>query len=76
MALEKEIILELLLKSFPNAEIELEDYAGDSNHYELNIKHTSFAGISKIQQHKLVYKALGSYVGNELHAIALHTYEK
>jgi stress-induced morphogen len=76
MALAREVILELLAKSFPNATVDLEDYAGDSNHYELKIIDSSFTGLSKIQQHKLVYKALGEYVGNELHAIALQTYDK
>lgn len=42
MALDKEIILGLLQKAFEGAEIELIDYAGDSDHYELKIKHKSF----------------------------------
>ena len=71
MALDKEIILGLLQKAFEGAEIELIDYAGDSDHYELEIKHKSFEGISKLQQHKMVYNALGKYIGNELHAISI-----
>ncbi|AEI88450.1 MAG: DNA-binding global transcriptional regulator BolA, affects cell shape, cell division and biofilm formation [Candidatus Midichloria mitochondrii] len=71
MALDKGVILELLRKAFDGAEIELVDYAGDNDHYELKIKHKSFEGMSRLRQHKMVYSALGRYVGNELHAISI-----
>ena len=71
MALDKGVILELLEKAFVGADIKLTDYAGDSDHSELEIKHSAFAGLSKVQQHKLIYAALGKYVGNELHAISI-----
>ena len=71
MALDRKVIVDLLEKAFIGADIKLTDYEGDSNHYELEIKHRSFVGLSKIQQHRLVYDALGKYVGNELHAISI-----
>lgn len=71
MALDKKVILELLENAFGGADIKLIDCTGDSNHYELEIRHKSFAGLSKVQQHKLVYSALGRYIGNELHAISI-----
>ena len=40
------------------------------------IKSKEFKGISKIEQHKLVYKALKGKMGNELHALQLNTIEK
>jgi stress-induced morphogen len=36
----------------------------------------SFAGKTLIQQHKMVNEALGSILGNQLHAMQLKTYSK
>ena len=49
--------------------------AGDENHYSATIKSKNFAGKSKIEQHKMVYKALKGKMGNELHALAINTKE-
>jgi len=76
MAIAKEELLSLINDKFPNAEIELIDLAGDDNHYELRIADGCFDGLSKVKQHQAVYQALGSIVGNELHALALKTNTK
>tara|TARA_B100000315_G_scaffold222120_1_gene225974 strand:- start:147 stop:377 length:231 start_codon:yes stop_codon:yes gene_type:complete len=65
----------LIKESIPDAEIIIQDLAGDENHYSATIKSKLFAGKSKIEQHKLVYKALKGKMGNELHALALNTIE-
>jgi len=75
MGLKIEEITNLLKKSLPDAEISIKDLAGDNNHYSATIKSKLFAGKSKIEQHKLVYKALEGKMGNELHALALNTIE-
>ena len=75
MGLKLEEIKSLIRKSIPDAEITIQDLAGDENHYSATIKSKIFAGKSKIEQHKLVYKALGGKMGNELHALALNTIE-
>ena len=76
MSLKPEEIKSLISKAIPDAEITLKDLAGDDNHYSATIKSSIFAGKSKIEQHKLVYKALKGKMGNELHALALNTLEK
>jgi len=76
MSLKLEEIRNLIKKSIPDAEITIQDLAGDDNHYSATIKSKLFAGKSKIEQHKLVYKALGSKMGGELHALALNTIER
>jgi stress-induced morphogen len=76
MSLKIEEIENLILKSIPDAEIDIKDLAGDENHYSATIKSKIFAGKSKIEQHKLVYKALNGKMGNELHALALNTIER
>jgi len=75
MSLKIEEIKSLIKESLPDAEIIIEDLAGDENHYSATIKSKSFVGKSKIEQHKLVYKALKGKMGNELHALALNTVE-
>ena len=75
MALKIEEIRSLIKESMPDAEIIIKDLAGDENHYSATIKSKVFSGKSKIEQHKLVYKALKGKMGNELHALALNTME-
>ena len=65
----------LIKKAIPDAEITIQDLAGDENHYSATIKSKLFSGKTKIEQHKLVYKALSGKMGNELHALALNTIE-
>ena len=75
MGLKLEEIESLIKEALPDAQITIEDLAGDENHYSATIKSKVFAGKSKIDQHKLVYKALKGKMGNELHALALNTME-
>ena len=75
MSLKLEEIETLIKESIPDAQITIEDLAGDNNHYSATIKSRAFSGKSKIEQHQLVYKALKGKMGNELHALALNTME-
>ena len=76
MPLTKSEISSMIMSAFPDAILELKDTGGDSNHYSAKIISKIFNGKSKIEQHKLVYKALRGKMGNELHALALTTEEK
>ena len=73
MALSIKEIKELIISSIPDAIIEIKDLMGDSNHYSAKITSKVFNGISKIEQHKLVYKSLKGKMGNELHALSITT---
>ena len=75
MSLKLEEIKSLIKEAIPDAEIAIQDTAGDENHYSATIRSKAFSGKSKIEQHKLVYKALKGKMGNELHALALNTME-
>ena len=76
MPLPLEEIKRLIIKEIPDASIEIKDLMGDNNHYSAVIKSKVFKGMSKIEQHKLVYKSLKGKMGNELHALAIKTKEK
>ena len=62
-----------LSDAFPDAVIEIDDLAGDGDHYRARIVSSAFAGLSRVKQHQLVYGALKGQVGGELHALALET---
>ena len=66
----------LIKNSIPDAIINIQDLAGDGNHYSATIVSSLFKGKSKIEQHKIVYNALKGKMGNELHALAISTKEK
>ncbi len=75
MTIKIEELKNLIKESIPDAEINIQDLAGDNNHYSATIKSKLFKGKSKIEQHKLVYSALKGKMGNELHALSLNTIE-
>jgi stress-induced morphogen len=62
-----------LRAAFPDAEIKIDDLAGDGDHYRARIISQAFAGLTRVKQHQLVYAALKGKVGGELHALALET---
>ena len=76
MPIPIEEIKKLIKVSIPDATIEIKDLMGDNNHYSAIIKSSMFKNLSKIEQHKLVYKSLKGKMGNELHALSITTEEK
>ena len=76
MPLNKDEISKMIMEAFPDATLELKDTMGDNNHYSAKIISKTFNGKTRIEQHKMVYKALMGKMGNELHALELITEEK
>ena len=76
MAMDLKEIEKYIKKAMPDAVIEIQDLAGDGNHYSATITSSQFSGKSKIEQHKMVYNSLKGKMGNELHALSLTTEEK
>jgi stress-induced morphogen len=62
-----------ILAAFPDATIELRDLAGDDDHWAVKVTSAQFAGKSRVQQHKMVYGAIGEKMGGELHALQVST---
>ena len=73
MAMAAQELETLLRTAFPDAEITLQDLAGDGDHYRAIIRSGAFAGKSRVAQHQMVYAALKGRMGGELHALALDT---
>lgn len=62
-----------ITEALPGAEVELRDLAGDDDHWAARVTAPQFAGKTRVQQHKLVYEALGGRMGGVLHALQLTT---
>ncbi len=62
-----------LTEAFPDAEIVIDDLAGDGDHYRARVVSRVFAGLPRVRQHQLVYASLKGKMGGELHALALET---
>ncbi|MDN3567000.1 BolA family transcriptional regulator [Paeniroseomonas aquatica] len=73
MAMQPAEIEALIKAALPDAEITIEDLAGDGDHYAATVVSEAFRGRSRVQQHQLVYAALRGRMGGELHALALQT---
>lgn len=63
----------LIVAAIPDAKVEIRDLAGDGDHYAARVVSATFAGMNRVRQHQLVYKALGGRMGGELHALQLET---
>lgn len=73
MAMDAQKIAEMITAGIPGAEVRIEDLRGDGEHYAAHVIASAFAGLSRIQQHQMVYQALQGKMGGELHALAIHT---
>jgi stress-induced morphogen len=73
MAMQAGDIERLIKAKFPDAMVEIRDLAGDGDHYAAHVVSAAFKGKSRVQQHQMVYEALGGRMGDALHALALTT---
>ena len=73
MPMAADDIVEAITRALPGAEVEMRDLAGDNDHWAAKVTAPQFAGKSRVQQHKMVYDALGGRMGGELHALQLTT---
>ena len=73
MAMPANEIEALIKAALPDAQVKIDDLAGDGDHYAATVVSETFRGKSRVQQHQLVYAALRGRMGGELHALALQT---
>lgn len=73
MAMDPTEIERLIKDALPDAEVTIQDLAGDGDHYAAHVISSAFAGKSRVAQHQMVYNALQGRMGAELHALALKT---
>jgi stress-induced morphogen len=68
-----ESIKQRIEAAIPGASAEVEDYTGGGDHFRATVTAGAFAGLSRLQQHRLVYDVFGAEVGGAIHALALKT---
>ena len=73
MAMDAAEIEKLIKEGIADAKVTIEDLRGDGDHYGALVVSDAFEGMSRVQQHQMVYKALGGRMGEELHALAIQT---
>lgn len=73
MAMSAEEIEGMIRAALPGATVEIRDLAGDGDHYAAHVVAPEFAGRNRVQQHRMVYDALGGRMGGVLHALQLTT---
>lgn len=73
MPMSADVLRAHLVEAFPDADIAIEDLAGDGDHYRARVVSSAFKGLPRVRQHQLVYGALKGQMGGELHALALET---
>jgi stress-induced morphogen len=59
--------------AIPGAHADVEDYTGGGDHFRATVTASAFDGLSRIQQHRLVYAIFGAEIGGPIHALALKT---
>lgn len=74
--MEPSRIQEILTAALPGAEVEVKDLTGTKDHFQATIAAPQFAGKSLIEQHQMVYRALGDAMKGPIHALALTTRAK
>lgn len=73
MPMPADEIIALIKAGIPDADVQMTDLAGDNDHWQAVVTSAAFRGKLRVAQHQMVYAALGSKMGNELHALALET---
>ena len=64
---------ERIQAAMPGAEVSVEDLTGGGDHFRAEVVSERFDGLSRLQQHKLVYDVFGSDVGGAIHALSIKT---
>lgn len=73
MPMQGDEILRRIQAAIPDAVIELQDLAGDNDHWKVIVQSAAFQGLSRVKQHQMVYAAFGADLGTTLHALAVET---
>ncbi|WP_174274474.1 BolA family protein [Sphingomonas bacterium] len=73
MPMSAQEIETMIRTAIPDAEVVIDDLAGDGDHYAARVVSESFRGLPRVRQHQRVYEALGGRMGGVLHALQLTT---
>src|SRR4051812_50063307 len=55
-------------QALPGADVQVEDLNGGGDHFRAEVVSDRFQGLSRIEQHRLVYEGFGNEIGGAVHA--------
>lgn len=73
MPLEAPKLHSILLEKFPGSDVRIEPLAMDNDHYRVHIAAPAFVGMSRVEMHKTVFKAIKGTPAESIHALSLVT---
>jgi stress-induced morphogen len=59
--------------AIPGSDADVVDLTGGGDHFQATVTASTFAGLSRLQQHRLVYEVFGEEVGGPIHALSIKT---
>jgi len=72
--IENDALAALIRQSLPDADVEARDYSGTMDHFNVTVRSQAFAGKSLLEQHRMVYGAVGAALKDgRVHAIQIKT---
>ncbi len=60
-------------QAIPESTAAVEDLTGTGDHFRAEIVSPRFDGLSRIEQHQLVYSIFGDEIGGPIHALSIKT---
>ena len=67
-------IKDILVNKIKDSKVFIQDMTGNQNHFSVIVISSEFENLSIINQHKIIYDALGKMVTNEIHALQIKTF--
>lgn len=71
-----EAIYELIRTAIPDSTVEVKDLTGGGDHFEVSVTSSAFHGKSMIEQHRMIYQAVGDAMNGPIHALKINTFSK
>lgn len=71
--LDPEDLKQLIESGIPKARASVTDLTGTRDHYRVDVVSPAFAGKSLVQQHQMVYRAVGQHMTQAVHALQIRT---
>jgi stress-induced morphogen len=69
-------VKERIETALPGAEATVTDLTGGGDHLRAEVAYAGFEGLSRIEQHRIVYDVFGDEIGGPIHALSLKTSTK
>jgi stress-induced morphogen len=66
-------VKERIERALPGAQANVTDLTGGGDHLRAEVVYDGFAGLTRIQQHRLVYEVFGDEIGGPIHALSIKT---